>query len=165
LIRRALIALAEGLEFRHADLFYLYPAEIPEVLRDPEAVKGKMEQRKEERRLALALAKRKGMPKVIFESTLDEIGRTPRIEASSEFQGTPVSFGVAVGTVRILDPDALGIPGTLDELGNNDVIVVRAANLGMFLPITKAAGLIMETGGILAHGACTPQCSSRKEAW
>lgn len=154
LMRRALTVLAERLELRHADLFYLYPAEIRELLTDPKAAKEKIEQRKEERRLALALAKRKGMPKVIFESALEEIGRTPRIEASSEFQGAPVSSGEAVGTVRILDPDALAFIAGVDELGTNDVIVVRAANLGMFLPITKAAGLIMETGGILAHGAC-----------
>lgn len=154
LIRRALTILAERLELRPEDPFYLYPAEIPELLMNSKAARETAEQRREERRLALALAKRKGMPKVIFESTLDEIGRTPRIEPSSEFQGTPVSSGVAVGTVRILDPDALSIPGTLDELGNNDVIVVRAANLGMFLLIREAAGLIMETGGILAHGAC-----------
>jgi len=153
LIGRALTVLAERLNLCQADLFYLYPAEIPELLKDQDLAVLKIEQRKEDRRLALALAKRKAMPKVIFESALEEIGKAPKIEPSREFQGIPVSSGDAVGMVRIMDPDLL-FPTDQHELGANDVIVVRAANLGMFLTIWSAAGLIMETGGILAHGAC-----------
>ncbi len=154
LIRRALTILAERLTLPQTDLFYLYPAEISPLLREPGAVKERVERRKEERRLALALAKRKGMPKVIFESTLEQIGRPPRFEASNELHGIPVSSGEAMGTVKILDADAPGFITAVGNLGSNDVIVARAANLGMLLPITKVAGLIMETGGILAHGAC-----------
>lgn len=153
LIGRALTVLAERLNLYQSDIFNLYPAEIPELLKDRDVAKQRIEQRKEDRRLALALAKRKAMPKVIFESALEEIGRPPKFEPSREFQGIPVSSGDAVGTVRIVDPDMF-FPTDQHELGANDVVVVRSANLGMFLTIRGAAGLIMETGGILAHGAC-----------
>lgn len=113
-----------------------------------------MQVRREEREIALLFSKRKWMPKVVFESSLEEIGKPPQLDASREFQAVPVSSGEAVGTVRIVDPD------TLDSLSNgngchaHDIIVAPAVSLGMFLHIKGAAGLVMETGGILAHGAC-----------
>jgi len=154
LIRKALTGLSRKLALNPEDIFYLYPEEIPELLSDPEKAREKMQVRREEREIALLFSRRKWIPRVLFESSLDEIGRPPRLDASQEFQAVPVSSGEAVGTVRIVNPDMLDSPGNRDGIGCDDIIVVPAANLGMFLHIRGVAGLIMETGGILAHGAC-----------
>lgn len=154
LVRRALMILGRKLDLEPDEIFYLFPSELPELLSDRTPTREKIRVRREEREIALLFSKRKWMPRVIFESSLEEIGRPPRLDAAQEFQGIPISSGEAVGTVRIVDPDRL------DSLSNgnggcaHDIIVVPAVSLGMFLHIRGAAGLVMETGGVLAHGAC-----------
>jgi pyruvate,water dikinase len=154
LIRRALIALSQKLTLQCDEIFYLFPAELSELLSDLTPVREKMRVRREEREIALLFSKRKWMPGVIFESSLEEIGRPPRLETAQEFQAVPVSSGEAVGRVRIIDPDTLDSLSNGNSLQAHDVIVVPAVSLGMYLHIKGAAGLVMETGGILAHGAC-----------
>jgi pyruvate,water dikinase len=154
LIRKVLTVLAEERGLSQDDIFYLYPHELPELLTGLEATRETIGRRKEERRLALLLSKQQRMPKVIFESLLEEIGRRPRIESLRQFHGIPVSSGEAVGTVRILALEELDFAEVMERLREDDVIVMRAANLGMFPIIRNIAGLILETGGILAHGAC-----------
>lgn len=154
LIRRALIVLSQKLTLQPDEIFYLFPAELSELLSDLTPAREKMRVRREERELALLFSKRKWMPKVVFESSLEEIGKPPRLETAQEFQAVPVSSGEAVGTVRIVDPDAFDLLSNGNGYHAHDIIVVPAVSLGMFLHIKGAAGLVMETGGILAHGAC-----------
>jgi pyruvate,water dikinase len=154
LIRRALMVLSQKLELEPDEVFYLLPTELSELLSDLKRARDKMQVRREEREIALLFAKRKWMPRVIFESALEEIGRPPRLDTSHEFQAVPVSSGEAVGRVRIIDPDRLDSLSNENSLQAHDVIVVPAVSLGMFLHIRGVAGLVMETGGILAHGAC-----------
>jgi pyruvate,water dikinase len=154
LIRQALMALSRQLALQPDEIFYLFPAELPELLNDLTPVREKIRVRREERELALLFSKRKWMPRVIFESSLEEIGKPPRLDSSREFQAVPVSSGEAVGRVRIIDPDRLDSLSNGNGLEPHDVIVVPAVSLGMFLHIRGVAGLVMETGGILAHGAC-----------
>ncbi|CBE69404.1 MAG: hypothetical protein F9K13_09635 [Candidatus Methylomirabilis oxygeniifera] len=154
LIRRALIVLSQKLTLQRDEIFYLFPGELSELLSDLTPAREKMRVRREEREIALLFSKRKWMPGVIFESSLEEIGRPPRLETAQEFQAVPVSSGEAVGRVRIIDPDTLDSLSNGNSLQAHDVIVVPAVSLGMYLHIKGAAGLVMETGGILAHGAC-----------
>jgi pyruvate,water dikinase len=154
LIRQALMVLRQKLPLEPDEIFYLFPAELPELLSDPTSAREKMRVRREERDIALLFSTRKWMPRVIFESSLEEIGRPPRLDAAREFQAVPVSSGEAEGTVRIVDPDRLDSLSNGNGCHADDVIVVPAVSLGMFLHIRGAAGLVMETGGILAHGAC-----------
>lgn len=154
LIRQALIVVNQKLTLQPEDIFYLFPAELPELLNDLMAAQVKMRVRREEHQIALLFSKRKWMPRVIFESSLEEIGKPPRLDASREFQAVPVSSGEAVGTVRIVDPDAFDSLSNGNGCHAHDIIVVPGVSLGMFLHIKGAAGLVMETGGILAHGAC-----------
>lgn len=153
-MRRALIVLSQQLDLEPEEIFYLFPGELSELLGDLKSAREKMRVRREEREIALLFSKRKWMPRVIFESSLEEIGRPPRLEASQEFEAVPVSSGEAVGIVRIIDPDRLDALSNGNGCHAHDVIVVPAVSLGMFPHIMGAAGLVMETGGILAHGAC-----------
>jgi rifampicin phosphotransferase len=154
LIRRALMVLSQQLDLEFEAIFYLFPSELPDLLSDLTPVREKMRVRREEREIALLFSKRKWMPRVIFENSLEEIGRPPKLDAAQEFQAIPVSSGEAVGTVRIVDPDRLDLLGNGGGCHAHDVIVVPAVSLGMFLHLRGAAGVVMETGGILAHGAC-----------
>jgi pyruvate,water dikinase len=154
IIRRALTVLSRKLALEPGEIFYLSPSELPELLSDPTAARETMRSRREEREIALLFSKRRWMPKVIFEGSLEEIGRPPRLDAAQEFQAVPVSSGEAVGRVRIIDPDRLDSLNNGNSLQAHDVIVVPAVNLGMFIHLRGAAGVVMETGGILAHGAC-----------
>src|SRR5574337_1107509 len=105
LIRRALMVLSRKLELEPDEVFYLFPTELPELLSDLKRARDTIQVRREEREIALLFARRKWMPRVIFENSLEEIGRPPRLDASQEFQAVPVSSGEAVGRVRIIDPD------------------------------------------------------------
>ncbi|MDD5559492.1 PEP/pyruvate-binding domain-containing protein [Candidatus Methylomirabilis sp.] len=154
LIRRALMVLGRKLELEPDEVFYLFPTELPELLSDLKRARDTIQVRRKEREIALLFARRKWMPRVIFENSLEEIGRPPRLDTSQEFQAVPVSSGEAVGRVRIIDPDRLDSLSNGNGLQAHDVIVVPAVSLGMFLHIRGVAGLVMETGGILAHGAC-----------
>ncbi|NJD68338.1 MAG: hypothetical protein FIA90_06765 [candidate division NC10 bacterium] len=154
LIRRALTVLSRKLVLEPDAIFYLYPSELPGLLRDVKSAREKMQVRHEEREIALLFSKRRWMPRVICEGALEEIGRPPRLEAAQEFQAIPVSSGEAIGTVRIIDPDRLDSLSNGNGCRPHDVIVVPSVSLGMFLHIRGAAGVVMETGGILAHGAC-----------
>ncbi|MDE2059569.1 MAG: hypothetical protein KGL31_13005 [candidate division NC10 bacterium] len=153
-IRQALMVLSQKLDMESDAIFYLFPSELPELLSDLTQAREKIRVRREEREIALLFSKRKWMPRVIFESSLEEIGRPPRLDVAQEFQAVPVSSGEAVGTVRIIDPDRLDSLSNGNGCHAHDIIVVPAVSLGMFLHLRGAAGVVMETGGILAHGAC-----------
>lgn len=154
MVRRALTILGRQLALEPDEIFYLLPSELPELLSDLTTAREKMRSRREERKVALLFSKRKWMPRVICESSLEEIGKPPRLEVAQEYQAVPVSSGEAVGTIRIVDPDRLDLLRNGNGVHAHEVIVIPAVNLGMFIHLRGAAGVVMETGGILAHGAC-----------
>jgi phosphohistidine swiveling domain-containing protein len=63
--------------------------------------------------------------------------------------GIATSHGVATGTSRIVPQ--------LDQIGrvqNGDILVCNSTDPGWMSVFPKIRGLVLETGGILAHGAC-----------
>lgn len=153
-IRSALLHLARRVGLESGDNFYLYPEELPECLGPRVAVMEKVRRRRSERRLATILAREKRVPPVIFASRLDAIGIRPPLENSRVVTGIPVAPGSAVGVVRIVDFDAVDIFQVNVELTGDEILVARSANLGLAPLLRTVAGLIIEIGGILAHGAC-----------
>ena len=154
LIRSALIALARRVGLAGEDIFYLYPEELPTCLYAIAGVRGKIARRREERRIAKMLARAKRMASVIFASDLETLGAEPSIAGAQVLEGISVAPGEAIGTVRILEAETIDLAGTMRELTGKEIIVMRSANLGVAPLFRKAAGLIIEIGGILAHGAC-----------
>ncbi|MHA1729098.1 MAG: PEP/pyruvate-binding domain-containing protein [Promethearchaeota archaeon] len=82
---------------------------------------------------------------------IDSRGRIPRLKREqlkdNEFMGTPISPGTVKGPVKILKrPDEKPIhPG--------DILVTRATDPGWTMLFLNAAGILIETGGMLQHGA------------
>ena len=68
--------------------------------------------------------------------------------AEGILHGQPVSPGVARGPARVLTS-----PGQLSRLQPGDILVTRGADPGWTVVFGHIAGLVMETGGQLSHGA------------
>jgi len=82
---------------------------------------------------------------------IDSRGRIPTLKREhtkdNEFLGTPASPGIVKGPVKILTrPDEKPVnPG--------DILVTRATDPGWTTLFLNAAGILIETGGTLQHGA------------
>lgn len=93
-----------------------------------------------------------------------EIARSPLANGRlagpplSVLPATPIAPGVAEGIVRLLwlDEDELGasLSAQLPAMHGEEIIVAPSANLGLAPLFRAAAGVVVETGGVLAHSAC-----------
>lgn len=141
-MRRALVELDRRY---HLDggLFYLTPEELPALLAGSD-LSSRIAERRRRRTLALGLE----VPPVLFSDDLDAIGRPAVLQGAETIQGVPLSAGVAEAPALVLEhPHAAEIPFT-------DYILVCPSTDPAWVPLfVRARGLIMETGGVLSHGA------------
>jgi pyruvate,water dikinase len=147
LIRRALVELDRRHEL-HGDIFYLLPDELPKLITGGPAVRDELRQlaagRKRRREIALSLP----APQVLFSDDLDAIGREVEVSAADVMQGMPLSAGVAEAPAWVLH-EVGGSPPS-DE----PYILVCPSTDPAWVPLfVQARGLVMETGGVLSHGA------------
>jgi pyruvate,water dikinase len=70
------------------------------------------------------------------------------IQSRQEWQGRGVSAGVARGKVRIVHQ-----PNELGKVGQNEILVTPSTDPAWTPVFARLAGLVMERGGILSHGA------------
>src|SRR5205823_13499040 len=120
--------------------------ELPTLVAGQDLAK-RIAERRRRRALALSLE----VPPVIFSDDLQAIGRpteTADADTSQTLQGISLSGGVAEGPALVLEkPDR---PPTSAE----PYILVCPSTDPAWVPLfVHARGLIMETGGILSHGA------------
>jgi pyruvate,water dikinase len=142
LIRRLLVELGQ----RHGlggGIFYLTWEELPAL------VAGKnlhtlVAQRRRHRAVVLSLP----VPPVLFSDDLEAVGRPMPVEGAQTFRGVPLSAGVAEGPALVLhEPYAVDLPG-------EPYILVCPSTDPAWVPLFgNARGLVMETGGVLSHGA------------
>ena len=141
-IRRALLEL----DRRHqldSGIFYLVPDELQRLI-NGEVFNDVITTRKMKRELALQIE----VPDVIFSDSLDQIGASTPIEVVDTYTGVGVSAGVATGQARVLLTPADAHPS------DRDYILVCPSTDPAWTPLFfHAAGLVMERGGILSHGA------------
>lgn len=108
-------------------------------------LKRTIEARKKRRRLALSLS----VPPVIFSDDLEAIGRAPVAAADGErVQGVPLSAGTAEGPAWVLDELHPGNPP-----GQGYILVCPSTDPSWVPLFAHAGALVMETGGVLSHGA------------
>ena len=141
-IRRVLVEL----DHHHrldGGVFYLTPDELPRLIAG-ENLSALITQRRRRRTLALSLE----VPQVLFSDDLEAIGRPITIEGADSLQGVPLSAGVAEAPALVLqDPNSAVIP-------SEAYILVCPSTDPAWVPLfVHARGLVMETGGILSHGA------------
>ncbi len=88
------------------------------------------------------------MPQVLFSDDLEAIGRPVVIPGADRLQGVPLSAGVAEAPALVLDePNPSALPA-------EPYILVCPSTDPAWVPLfVQARGLVMETGGVLSHGA------------
>ncbi len=147
LIRRILVEL----DRRHqldGGIFYLVPDELPSLISGGEGARDALlaasAKRKRRREVALSLA----VPQVLFSDDLEAIGREVTATGADLLQGVPLSAGQAEATAWVLEH------ATNAQLPDEPYILVCPSTDPAWLPLfVHARGLVMETGGVLSHGA------------
>ena len=141
-VRRALLELDRRYQL-NGGIFYLVPDELRQLI-NGEAFGDVIATRKTKRELMLQIE----VPDVIFSDALDQIGTSMSIEAADTYTGVGVSAGVATGPARVLLTPSDARPS------DRDYILVCPSTDPAWTPLfLQAAGLVMERGGILSHGA------------
>ena len=141
-VRRALLELDNRYELA-GGIFYLVPDELERLMRG-DNFGDTIATRKTERDLMLQIE----MPDVIFSDALEQIGAPVPTEAVETYTGVGVSAGVAIGKARVL------LTPSDVKASDRDYILVCPSTDPAWTPLfLHAAGLVMERGGILSHGA------------
>ena len=141
-MRRALVELDKRYQLNNG-IFYLTPKELSQLI-NGEDLDDVIAERKEQRELLLQIP----LPDVIFSDSLNNIGTSLSTEVSDTYAGVGVSAGVAQGRARVLLNPSNIRP---DE---RDYILVCPSTDPAWTPLfMHAAGLVMERGGLLSHGA------------
>ena len=141
-VRKALTTLAA----RHgigADIFYLEPRELPQLVAG-ESFATTVAGRKRRRRDLLTLE----VPAVLFSDDLDAVGRPlPPPDGATTFTGLGLSAGRATAPAFVATDPAAAPP-------DGPFVLVAPSTDPAWVPLfAKAKGLILETGGVLSHGA------------
>jgi pyruvate,water dikinase len=146
LIRRCLVELDRRFELG-GGIFFLTPDELSRLVStnpDLPALRQLITERRERHALALDLA----VPQVLFSDDLDAIGREVAAVGGEVLQGTALSAGVGEGPALVL------LEPTRTEVPAEPYILVCPSTDPAWVPLfLNARGLVMETGGVLSHGA------------
>jgi pyruvate,water dikinase len=142
-IRRLLLELDRRCGL-HGGIFFLTLADIPRVLAG-EDLRPQIVQARRRRQALLSLQ----VPAVLFSDALESLGEAVAAPAGGDsFEGVPLSAGVAEGRALVLTEPAAAPSGW------SHYILVCPSTDPAWVPLfAQASGLIMETGGILSHGA------------
>lgn len=128
-------------------IFYLQPDELPQLFAGAD-LRGLIAQRRTERDALLRLP----VPDVLFSDDLDAIGRMPPVgSVGKSLQGVGLSAGVAEGPAWVLSEPTHA--GAADEPDQPYILVCPSTDPDWVPLFVRAAGLVMETGGVLSHGA------------
>ncbi len=141
-VRRALVELDRRFAL-NGGAFFLLPAELGDLLAGKD-LSATIAARRKHRQTELTLE----VPAVLFSDDLDAIGRpVPTPEGATTFDGIPLSAGVAEGPALVLtepcEPPA----------GEAFVLVCPSTDPAWVPLFAGAKALVMETGGVLSHGA------------
>lgn len=141
LIRKVLVEL----DRRHGlggGVFYLLPEELPRLIKG-ERFRDQIAQRKRRRTIALSLE----VPPVLFSDDLEALGRVNVPSGATSLQGVPLSAGVAEAQALVLTEPPTQTP-------EGPYVLVCPSTDPAWVPLfVSARALVMETGGILSHGA------------
>jgi rifampicin phosphotransferase len=142
LIRRVLVEL-DRRHHLNGGIFFLTPDDLPRLVKGEDLSK-LIGDRRRRREVALSL----DLPQVLFSDDLEAIGRPTMVTGGDAMQGVPLSAGVAEGPALVLEhPDGAAIP-------SEAYILVCPSTDPAWVPLfVNAKGLVMETGGVLSHGA------------
>ena len=141
-IRRPLLELDRRYQL-DGGIFYLVPNELQQLI-NGEVFNDVITTRKMKRERVLQIE----VSDVIFSDSLDQIGTSMSIDAVDTLTGVGVSAGVATGEARVLLTPADAHPSD-----RNYILVCPSTDPAWTPLFFHAAGLVMERGGLLSHGA------------
>ncbi|MDB5322771.1 MAG: hypothetical protein JWN40_4402 [Phycisphaerales bacterium] len=101
-----------------------------------------------QRKIQRRAEKRIPLPHVIDAANIDDIGTPPKINRDGAMPAFPISPGGATGPARIVRS-----PSEVGDLGDRYILVCPSTDPSWTPLFTNAAGLILECGGTLSHGA------------
>ncbi|MCI0704422.1 MAG: hypothetical protein L0241_25480 [Planctomycetia bacterium] len=141
-IRRALVELDRRFAL-NGGIWFLTPADLPDLLAGKD-LSAKIAAARKKRQTELSLE----VPPVLFSDDLEAIGcPLPEPTGGEELVGVPLSAGVAEGPALVLTE-----PAAPPEEGGY-VLVCPSTDPAWVPLFVKAKALVMETGGVLSHGA------------
>jgi pyruvate,water dikinase len=142
MIRRYLVALDERHQLA-GGIFFLTSDELPRLIAG-ERFDDTIRERRRRRQIALSL----DVPPVLFSDDLEAIGRPNVPSDATELKGTPISSGVFEGIAVVLEEPVL--PADCPD----DFVLVCPSTDPAWVPLfLRAKALVMESGGVLSHGA------------
>lgn len=141
-IRRALLELDRRFGL-NGGIWFLTPTDLPDLLAGKD-VSSRASAARKQRQTLLSLE----VPPVLFSDDLDAIGRPlPVPPGGTKFDGVPLSAGVAEGPALVLTEPAAAPP-------EGGYVLVCPTTDPAWVPLfVGAKALVMETGGVLSHGA------------
>jgi pyruvate,water dikinase len=129
------------------DIFFLHLTEIQELAERQER---DCRDLIEARRIAYEREmRRRQVPRVLLSDgrTYFDAGTSARSAADGAIVGSPVSPGIAEGSVRVVfDPHSA-------QLAPGEILVCRGTDPAWTPLFLSAAGLVMEVGGLMTHGS------------
>jgi len=126
------------------DVFFLTDRELYDALTTGALPEDKIAQRKEEYRAEARIV----LPRVIDDAAIESLGLPPKHDVAESYDAYELSSGIASGPVRIVTS-----PRDAGELGRGYVLVCRSTDPAWTPLFVNAAGLVLECGGALSHGA------------
>ena len=141
-IRRALLELDNRYELE-SGIFYLEPDELERLIGGDD-FGDIIATRRIQQELMLQIE----MPDVIFSDSFEQIGTSVSIDAAETYTGVGVSAGIATGKARVLLT-----PSDVNPSDRDYILVCPSTDPAWTPLFLHAAGLVMERGGILSHGA------------
>ena len=141
-IRRALVELDRRFEL-NGGIFFLTPTDLPDLIAGKD-LSAKIATARKLRQTQLSLE----VPPVLFSDDLDAIGRPlPVPPGGDKIEGVALSAGVAEGPALVLTEPTAAPP-------EGGYILVCPSTDPAWVPLfVHAKALVMETGGVLSHGA------------
>jgi rifampicin phosphotransferase len=142
-IRRALVELDRRFGL-NGGIWFLTPGDLPDLIAGRD-LSSKIAAARKLRQTELSLE----VPPVLFSDDLDAIGRPlPEPPGGDKLQGVALSAGVAEGPALVLTEPTAAPPG------EGGYILVCPSTDPAWVPLfVRAKALVMETGGVLSHGA------------
>ena len=141
-MRRALVELDNRYTLE-GGIFYLEPHELERLIAGDD-FGNIIATRRTQRELMLQIE----MPDVIFSDALEQIGAPVSMDAAETYTGIGVSAGVATGKTRVLLT-----PSDVNPSDRDYILVCPSTDPAWTPLFLHAAGLVMERGGMLSHGA------------
>lgn len=141
-IRRALVELDRRFGL-NGGIWFLTPDDLPELIAGKD-LSAKVAAARKRRQAELSLE----VPPVLFSDDLEAIGKPlPEPAGGDKLEGVPLSAGVAEGPALVLiEPTAAPPEGGY-------VLVCPSTDPAWVPLFVHAKALVMETGGVLSHGA------------